>query len=116
MARSGDDFLNLVLESLAPLGGVAARRMFGGFGIYKDGVMFALIASDQLHFRVDDGNRAAYEAAGLEPFVYTGQAKPVRMPYHEAPAEGFDDPEVLCAWAREAFAAALRVKRAKAYR
>ena len=35
------------------------------------------------------------------------------MPYHEAPSEGFDDPEVLCAWAREAYAAALRTRKPK---
>jgi hypothetical protein len=35
------------------------------------------------------------------------------MPYCEAPGEGFDDPEILCAWAREAYAAALRTKRPK---
>ena len=35
------------------------------------------------------------------------------MPYCEAPSEGFDDPEILCAWARDAFAAALRARKAK---
>ena len=48
MARSSE-FVDFVLESLEPLGGVSARRMFGGRGIYKDGVMFALIAYDQLY-------------------------------------------------------------------
>ena len=37
MARSSE-FVEFVLESLRPLGGVSARRMFGGFGIYKDGL------------------------------------------------------------------------------
>jgi len=54
--------------------------------------MFALIAYETLYFKVDDGNRSAYEAAGLEPFTYTDKGKPIRMPYHEAPSEGFDDP------------------------
>ena len=75
-------------------------------------MMFALIAEDQLYLKVDDGNRAAYEAAGLEPFTYSGKGAPVRMSYHAAPGEGFDDPEVLCAWAREAYAAALRARAA----
>ena len=104
------EFVSYVVESLQPLGPVSARRMFGGHGIYLDGAMFALIASDQLYLKVDDGNRAAYEAAGLEPFTYSGKGAPVRMSYHEAPGEGFDDPELLCAWAREAYAAALRAR------
>ena len=57
------EFVDFVLESLQPLGGVGARRMFGGWGIYKDGVMFALVARDQLFLKVDDGNRAAYDEA-----------------------------------------------------
>ena len=112
MAR-GSEFVEFVLENLQPLRGVSARRMFGGWGIYKDGVMFALIAYDQLYLKVDDGNRAAYEDAALPHFTYTDKGKPIRMPYCEAPSEGFDDPEILCAWAREAFAAALRTKKHK---
>ena len=109
MAQSSE-FVEFVLESLQPLRGVSARRMFGGWGIYKDGVMFALIAYDQLYFKVDDGNRAVYEHAGLPYFTYTDKGKPIRMPYCEAPSEGFDYQDVLCAWAREAFAAALRAR------
>jgi DNA transformation protein and related proteins len=112
MARSSE-FVAFVLESLQPLRGVSARRMFGGFGIYKDGVMFALIAHDTLYFKVDDGNRAAYEDAGLPHFTYADKGKPIVMPYREAPPEGFDDREILCAWAREAYAAALRAKKSK---
>ena len=107
------EFVSYVVESLQPLGPVVARRMFGGHGIYLDGVMFALIAYDQLYLKVDGGNRAAYEAAGLQPFTYSGKGKPIEMSYREAPSEGFDDPEVLCAWARDALAAARRAHRPK---
>ena len=113
MAGRDSEFVSYVVESLQPLGPVVARRMFGGHGIYLDGVMFALIASDQLYLKVDGGNRAAYEAAGLQPFTYSGKGKPIEMSYREAPGEGFDDPEVLCAWAREALAAARRAHRPK---
>jgi DNA transformation protein and related proteins len=109
----GSEFVDFVLESLQSLRGVSARRMFGGHGIYKDGVMFALIAYDQLYLKVDDRNRPDFEAAGLEPFTYTGKGRPIRMSYHEAPSEGFDDPEILCDWARGSYAAALRAKTSK---
>jgi DNA transformation protein len=113
MTARSNEFARFVVESLQALGPVSARRMFGGHGIYLHGVMFALIAYDQLYLKVDDGNRAAYEAAGLDPFTYTDKGRSIRMPYCEAPSEGFDDPEVLCAWAREAYAAALRTKKPK---
>ena len=111
MAGRDSEFVSYVVESLQPLGPVTAKRMFGGHGIYLNGVMFALIAYETLYFKVDDGNRSAYEAAGLEPFTSTDTGKPIRMPYPEAPSEGFHDPEVLCAWARDAYAAALRAKK-----
>jgi DNA transformation protein len=113
MAARDSEFVSYVVGSLQPLGPVTARRMFGGHGLYLDGVMFALIAYDMLYFKVDDGNRSAYAAAGLEPFTYTDKGKPIRMSYHEAPSEGFDDPDILCAWARDAYAAALRTKTPK---
>jgi DNA transformation protein len=107
------EFVRYVIESLRPLGLVSARRMFGGHGIYLDGVMFALIAADQLYLKADDGNREAYQSVGLQPFTYRARGGPIRMSYHEAPGEAFDDPEVLCAWAREAYAAACRARAAQ---
>jgi DNA transformation protein and related proteins len=107
MARERE-FAGFVVESLRPLGPVSARRMFGGHGIFMDGLMFGLIADAQLYLKVDEGNRAAYEAEGLQPFAYAGKGRRVEMSYREAPSEGFDDPDILCAWAREAYAAALR--------
>jgi DNA transformation protein len=102
------EFIGFVVESLRALGPVNARRMFGGHGVFLDGLMFGLIADDQLYLKVDDHNRTAYEAQGLLPFTYTGKGRPIEMSYREAPSEGFDDPEILCDWAREAYAAALR--------
>jgi DNA transformation protein len=113
MAGRDSEFVSFVVESLQPLGPVTARRMFGGWGIYLDGVMFALVAYDTLYFKVDDGNRQAYEDARLDYFTYHDKGKPIRMPYREAPPEGFDDPEVLCDWAGAAYAAALRTRKPK---
>jgi DNA transformation protein len=109
-----------ICDLLSPLGGamgeVVAKGMFGGFGIYLDGLMFALIADDVLYFRCDDGNREAYEEAGMEPFrpfADRPKAKPVTLPYWEAPAELFDEPDDLCVWARAAYDAALRCRKPK---
>ena len=53
------------LEDLfAPLGGVSMRKMFGGLGIFRRGVMFALVADDTLYFKVDDQTEADFEAEG----------------------------------------------------
>jgi len=98
----------LLQEQLAPLGNVTVRRMFGGAGVYCDGLMFGLIARDTLYFKADDGNRAAYEADGMEPFTYEGRNKPIQMSYWRVPERLFDEPDEMVEWARAALAAARR--------
>lgn len=107
--RVESEFVHFVVESLQPLGPVLAKRMFGGHGIFLHDLMFALVAWDTLYFKVDDGNRRAYEDRGLEPFTYSGQqGQQMTMSYFEAPPEGMDDPEILSEWGKDAYAAALR--------
>jgi DNA transformation protein len=80
--------------------------MFSGAGIYCDGVIFALLLRDVLHFKVDDSNRGAYEAEGLDPFTYQSRGKAVRMEaYRRVPERLFDDPDEMLEWARTALAA-----------
>ena len=93
------EFIEFLLESLAPVGSLSARRMFGGAGLYADGVMFGLIADDAVYLKANDETAKAYQAEGLEPFTYRGKSKPVRMSYWRAPERLFDDPEEFVAWA-----------------
>jgi DNA transformation protein len=101
------EFRNYVLEMLEPLGGVTARRMFGGAGLYRDGTIFALIADDVLYFKVDDANRADYRAAGTGPFR-PFEDKPLAMPYWEVPTDILENPQELCTWAARAWEAGRR--------
>ena len=90
-----------------------ARAMFGGYGIYAEGVMFALIAYNTIYFKVDDGNRPDYEALGLSPFTYDGKGKPIQMSYYQAPPDLFEDVPRLAEWVEKAQTAARRAKRKK---
>jgi len=112
VARPPSEFVSSVCETLARLGDVRARRMFGGYGISCDGLTFALVSDDTLYFKVDDGNRAAYEALGLEPFRPFAD-KPTAMSYRPPPDSALDDPDDLLDWARPALEAALRAAAAK---
>src|SRR5262245_19075730 len=99
----------LLQEQLEPLGRIAFRRMFSGAGLYCDGVIFGLILRDTLHFKVDDGNRAAYEAEGMEPFSYQAKGKIRQIgAYWRVPERLFDEPEDMVEWARAALAAGRR--------
>lgn len=103
------EFLAFLQEQLAPLGHITARRMFSGAGLYCDGVIFALILRDAVHFRVDDANRHAYEAEGLKPFSYEARGRTVQVgAYWRVPERLFDDPEEMVEWARAALAAGQR--------
>lgn len=105
------EFADFIVELLEPLGRIKARRMFGGFGLYLDGLMFALIADDTLYLKADADNRAAFAARAMPPFQYARQGKTVALSYHAAPPEALEEPDDLLALARLAFAAALRSRR-----
>lgn len=103
-------FVDFCLELLQPLGNCSARRMFGGWGIYLDGVMFGLVAGDRLYLKVDDATRPRWEAAGCEPFVYEARGRQVALGYHAPPHEAMDAPDFMLPWARLALGAALRAR------
>jgi DNA transformation protein len=104
-----EDFLEFLRDQLRGLGPITTRRMFSGAGIYCDGIIFALLLRDVLHFKVDEGNRDAYEAEGLEPFIYEARGKSVRMEaYRRVPERLLDDPDEMLEWASAAVAAGRR--------
>lgn len=104
------EFVSHCLELLASLGAMRARRMFGGWGLYAGDVFVALIAQERLYLKVDDSSRERFAGAGCEPFVYTGQGKPVTMSYWTAPDDAMDSPALMAPWARLALQAALAAR------
>lgn len=107
------DFLDHLLDQFAGFGAVDVRRMFSGVGLFRDGLMIALVTGDTLYFKTDEANRGDFAAAGMTPFGFERQGRRMVTSYFEAPAEVFDDPETLARWARSAYEAALRAGRAK---
>jgi DNA transformation protein len=110
MSARQDAFVTHVLDQLDAVGPVSARAMFGGFGLYLRGVMFALIAEETLYFKTDAVNRAAFEEAGMGPFVFESKGRTVATSYHQAPPDTLEDAESLAELARDAYAAAQRAK------
>ncbi|NEQ45405.1 MAG: TfoX/Sxy family protein [Leptolyngbya sp. SIOISBB] len=106
-------FRDAVVSHLNQVAPVTARGMFGGYGLYLEGIMFALIACETVYFKVDDGNRADFEGLGMSPFTYVGKGKPIKMSYYEIPSSVWQDLPTLAHWVDQAHAAARRVKRGK---
>jgi DNA transformation protein len=108
------EFLEHVVETMRELGPVTAKAMFGGWGLYHEGLFFAIIFEDTLYLKVDDENRAHFEEAGLPEFIYkTKDGERMAMSYRQAPPEALESPAAMAAWARLGFAAALRTKNRK---
>ncbi len=103
------EFTDMLRDMLEPLGPISARRMFGGAGLFHNGLMFALIADDTLYLKADDHNRGAFEAEGLGAFTYTtSSGKRSIMSYWLAPERLLDDAEEMQAWCRQAIDAVMR--------
>ena len=109
--KKHDEFIDYLLELMQPLGPVSAKAMFGGYGIYIDELMFALVADDVLYFKTDAANRPDFERRELPPFRYHRKGKPYNMSYSEAPAEVFDDADAMQQWANGAISAALTIRK-----
>ena len=104
-----------VLEQLSELGAVSAKSMFGGVGLYHDGVFFGLVDDDTLYLKVDDATRGDYEAVGMGPFRPSADEGP-SMGYYEVPGDVLEDRGELGRWAAKAVEAARRKAAAKAKR
>ncbi len=106
-----DGFVLHVLDLLSDFGHVTAKPMFGGHGIYRDGIIFAIIVKGSLYLKADNISRSRFTEKGLTRFSYLREGKECAMSYYLAPEEALEDEELLCDWAREAFAAALRSRK-----
>lgn len=96
-------------EIFAPFAAVAVKRMFGGFGVYADGVHIALVQDGEIYLKADAETRPMFETAGSGPFAYRGANKPVTvLSYWRLPDEAFEDEDALRHWARLAHDAARR--------
>lgn len=106
-----DAFLAHLHDLFAPLGPVTVRAMFGGHGVYLDGLIIGLVLDDVLYLKADAVSRVQFEAAGCAPCVYRGQRQPITMSYWSLPADAMESPQAMLPWARLAYAAALRKPR-----
>ena len=113
------DFADYCCELLSGVGSPVAKRMFGGWGIYVDGVTIAIIAdltalgsgkNEKLYLKADDSSKAQFEAAGGQRFIYDAKGKSMGMNYYTATDEAMESPDAMLPWARLALRSALEAK------
>jgi DNA transformation protein len=97
-----------ICELFAGFGPVAAKRMFGGAGVYAGETMFAIVIDSVIYLKADEHTVPAFEAEGLAPFSFEAKNKRVVTSYRRIPDRLYDDPEELAQWSKQAAAAAKR--------
>jgi len=100
-------------DLFSPFGQVVVKRMFGGHGVYADGLMFALEAFGEIYLKPDEESRPVFEAQGLRPFIYESLRGTMVMSYRLMPEAAHEDVDVLREWCDRARQAALRVSAGK---
>jgi DNA transformation protein len=106
------EYREFVLEQLGRVAPVTSRAMFGGVGVYSDGLFFALMAGETLYLKVDDTNRGDFEAVGMGPFRPFDDDNHV-MQYYELPADLLEDADALRPWIHKAIDVARRSRKSK---
>ena len=101
-------------DLLADIPDITSKRMFGGYGIYKSGVIFAIIADGVLYFKVNESNKSDYEKYGSKPFTYKMPGgKRYAMSYSELPEEIMESREAVHEWVHKSIAASKAGKKKK---
>jgi DNA transformation protein len=104
-----------IRELFAQFRPVTLKRLFGGAGIYCEGLMFGLVFDGAVFLKVDETSIPDFEREGSRPFVYTRAKSPGRvgrhsLSYWRLPERLYDDPNELAVWAARALAIAERKK------
>jgi DNA transformation protein len=102
------EFSSYVVDMLQTIGPVYSKRMFGGHGIFLEGLMFALIADSELYLKADNESEGDFIDRGLAPFTYNKKGKLMKMSYFQAPEEALEDIELMKEWGNRGYSAALR--------
>jgi len=107
-------FADMVADHMAFVPDLRITRMFGGYGVFREERMFALVADDRLYFKCDAASRPRFEARGLGPFSYEARGRRNSLAYFEAPPEVFEDDEAMREWVNEAWRAAIEARQSAA--
>jgi len=102
------EFVSYVVELMQLIGPVHAKRMFGGYGIFIEELMFGLVADNVLYLKADSETVNEFIEKELEAFTYSKKGKEFKMSYYQAPEEALEEREEMNIWANKAYSAALR--------
>lgn len=101
MANNSEFHDHVIYDLFGDDSHITSRKMFGGYGLYQDRIIFGIIVENTLYFKVGESNKAQYEEYGSKPFQYSNSNKEVTMSYFEVPEAICEDREELLRWVDE---------------
>jgi DNA transformation protein and related proteins len=105
--------VDYLLDQLMPLGQPRGRPMFGGHGLYLDGLFVGIVSDETVYLKADQSTQPDFERAGMQRFVYESRGRRVSLSFWQVPAEVVEDPEALCHWVSAAARVAARALAAR---
>ena len=113
MSVNDKEFTNYIVDLMQSIGPVNAKRMFGGYGIFLDGLMFALVSDGLLYLKADTENKDNFIKNKLGVFTYMKKGKECHLSYFQSPEDALEDTDIMSNWANSSYAAALRAAEKK---
>jgi DNA transformation protein and related proteins len=107
------EYIEYIKDLLSPFEPLIIKRMFGGYGAYKNKLMIALIASNEIYFKADNKASEYFLSCESEPFTYNRKGKTIALSYWKLPPEVAEEKETLKKWFDLAYEAAKNSKKAK---
>lgn len=90
---SRPEFVQYTVDQLSDAGAITYRKMFGDYGVYCDGKIFALICDDQLFIKITEAGKR------LAPYLQTMPPYEGAKPYFLV--EEIDDRKFLAEFVTE---------------
>lgn len=104
MSKRNSQFHDYVVyDLLSAVPEITSRAMFGGYGIYQAGKIFAIIVEGELYVKENKWTRDDFEREGAEQFTYTKKdGKRYAMKYWRVPESVLENPDTFGEWVEQA--------------
>lgn len=103
-------YCDYIIDQLRDWHPVTVRKMFGGYGLYRNGTIFGIVVNDGFYLKVNDSTRVDFQTAGSEPFKYKAKGKTIALSYWQVPTDILEDTVEIAKWAEKAYQANVTAK------
>tara|TARA_S200000501_G_C20487687_1_gene596806 strand:- start:182 stop:529 length:348 start_codon:yes stop_codon:yes gene_type:complete len=110
---SNKQTLDHVLDLLYEEEGISYKKMFGGFGLFKNDIPVALILNSGIYMKVNNSNRDDYVNMGSMPFSYVRNGKEIKLSNWLLPGEIMETEQLFIDWFNKSYQAAIESKKGK---